>query len=453
MATDQYGVPMPDGAVARLGTVRPAREGDRVASVAFAPDGKTLATGGEDCTVRLWDLATCREVRRYGEHPKTVSAIGFTPDGQTLVSGSTDGTIALWEAATGRELGNFPTTCGMITFEFSPDGKILLAACIDEIYRAWDVTTGEELGAEPTHLGQLKALAFAPDGITVGTGGWESVVRLCERDTGKELRQYQGHRSWVQCAAFSPDGRTLVSGSNDETIRLWEVRTGKMRLQIVGLKEGVQSVTFAPDGRSLASAGNDTTVLLWDLTGRAAPGKGAAKAPVTLMPSQMETIWRDLSSPDVPTAYSAIWAVAASPKQMVPILKQKMNKLLPVDRQRIAVLLTELSHDQVTRRDKAEQDLMKVGALCEPMVKAALQKATTMELRRRLEKLAKKAEGQDASPDTLLALRLLEALELANTSEARLVMESLTKEVPPTRITEDAKAALARMKRRPVLPG
>jgi WD40 repeat protein len=452
MATDQYGIAMPDGAIARMGTVRPAKEGERVGSVVFAPDGKTLATGGEDGTVRLWEVATSREVRRYGEHPRAVGAILFSPDGKTLASGSHDGTIAFWEAATGSELGSFQTTAGLLTFEFSPDGKILLAACSDEMYRAWDVATGEELGAEPTNLGPLKALAFSPDGQTVGTGSWESIVRLCERDNGKELRQYQGHRSWVQCTAFSQDGRTLASGSPDETIRLWEVRTGKVRLQIVGNKEGLQSMAFSPDGRVLASAGNDTTVLLWDLTGKPPPSKSQTKTPAQMMPSQMENLWRDLSSPDVPTAYAALWGVATNAKQLVPFLKQKMNKLVPVDRQRITMLLAELTHDQVTRRDKAQQDLETVGALCEPMVKAAQAKATTMDLRRRLEKLLAKAQGADPSPETLLALRLLEALELANTTEARQVMESLTREVPPTRITEEAKGSLMRMKRRPATP-
>jgi WD40 repeat protein len=448
MPTDQYGVALPDGAVARLGTVRAGREGDRVASLVFAPDGKTLATGGEDCSVRLWDLTTCRELRRYGEHPRSVGAIAFSPDGKVLATGSHDGTIALWDAASSRELGNFQAPAGLLAFDFSPDGAILLGACADEEYRAWDVATGEELGAEPTNLGPLKALAFAPDGQTVITGSWESMVRLCERDTGKELRQFQGHRSWVQCTTCSPDGRTIASGSPDETVRLWEVRTGKMRLQIVGLKEGVQGIAFAPDGRTLASAGNDTTVLLWDLTGKA-PIKGPARAPATLIPSQVEAIWRDLSSPDVPVAYSAIWGVANHAKQMVPFLKNKMKHLVPVDRQRLVTILAELGHEQVTRRDKAQQDLEKLGALCEPMLKAALQKSPPMEMRRRLEKLLEKAQGPNPSPDTLLALRLIEALELTNTAEARVIVEALTKEVPPTRITEEAQAALERMKRRP----
>jgi WD40 repeat protein len=448
-AADQYGTRLPEGAIARLGTARAGKEGDRVGSLVFAPDGKTLATGGEDGTVRRWDLNTWKELNRYGEHPKIVGAVAFAPDGKVLVSGSHDGTIAVWDVNSGRELGNFQAPCAILAFEFSADGKVLLGVCADEMYRAWDVGSGEELGAEPTNLGPIRAISFAPEGDTIAIGGWESIARLCDRESGQELRQFQGHRASLQCTAFSPDGRTVATGSPDETIRLWEVRTGKERLQIVGQKDGLQGIAFSPDGRSLASAGHDTTVLVWDLTGRSTV-KGPARL-TQLMPSQMETIWQELGSPDVPTAYHAIWAVATNAKLMVPFVKNKMKMIVPVDRQRIQTILGDLSHDVVARRDKATGELEKIGALCEPLLTAALQKPPSMDARRRLEKLLEKARGANPSPDTLYVLRLLEALELANTSEARLVMEGLTKENPPTRITNEAKACLARMKRRPLM--
>jgi hypothetical protein len=448
-SADQYGTRLPEGAIARLGTARAGKEGDRVASVAFAPDGKTLASGGEDGTVRRWDLATWKELHRYGEHPKQVSAIAFSPDGKVLVSGSQDGTIAVWDVASGRELGNFQSPRGMLAFEFSVDGKILLAVCNDETYRAWDIASGEELGEEPTNLGPIRGISFSPDGGTVAIGGWESIARLCDRESGQELRQFQGHRASLQCTAFSPDGRTVATGSPDETIRLWEVRTGKERLQIVGQKDGLQALTFAPDGRSLASAGHDTTVLVWDLTGRSGV-KGPARL-AQLIPSQMEAIWQELGSPDVPTAYRAIWTVATNAKVMVPFVKNKMKSIVPVDRQRIQTILGELAHDVVARRDKATGELERIGALCEPLLVTALQKPPSMDSRRRLEKLLEKAKGPNPSPDTLYVLRLLEALELANTGEARMALEGLTKETPPTRITEESKASVARMKKRPVM--
>jgi hypothetical protein len=441
---------MPEGAVARLGIARTAQEGERISALAFAPDGKCLASGGEDCTVRLWNVSTAKELRRFGEHPKKVSAVAFTPDSKTLASASHDGTIAFWDTTSGRELRTFEgAPSGLLALSFAADGKSMVAACFDETFRVFDVPGGKELESNPTHLGQLNALAFSPDVKSVGTGGWESMVRLCERATGKEMRQFQGHRTYIQSLAFSTDGRTLASSSPDETIRLWELLTGKERLQVQGMKEGIFALAFSPDSQTLASAGNDSTILLWDLTLR--PPK-APKLPPTLMPSQLETYWKDLASPEAPRSYQALWGLALSAKQTVSFVKGKLRLLVPVDRQRVASLLTELSHDLVTRRDKAGQDLEKIGHLCEPMLRTALQSPPSTDVRRRLERLLEKLNGPLPSPDTLYVLRALEMLELANTAEARQVLEGIGRETPPTRLSQEAKTSLQRLAKRPVTP-
>jgi len=449
MATDQYGSRLPDGVVARLGTVRASRQGDRQSALAYGADGKTLASGAEDGVVRLWDVASCRELRRFGEHSRQVATVAFTPNGQVLASGSQDCTIALWDVATGRERKLIQAPAGPIGFLF-PDDQTLLAACADEQYHAWDLKTGAEITHDPTGLGPVKALAFVLDGQSVTVASWESTVRVCDL-TGQELRQFQGHRSSLQTVAVSPDGRTLASGSQDETIRLWEMLTAKERLQFTGQREGVFALAFAPDGRTLASAGNDATIMIWDLTGTP-PVKGPARPAVAkMMPSQLEQLWQDLIGADVPRTYRAIWGLALAAKQTVPFLKDRMKLLVPVDRQRVQALLDDLSHDQYGRRDKAMEQLEKLGALCEPLLRAAVQKPPSMDARRRMEKLLAKLEEPLPSSDTLQVLHILEALELANTVEARQLLQVLGREDPPTRVTHEAKAICERLARRPAV--
>lgn len=450
MATDQYGARLPEGVVARLGTPRAARQGERMSALAFGPDGKTLASGGEDGVARLWDVAGAREVRRFGEHPKQVAAVAFSPDGQVLASGSQDGTIALWDVATGRERKLIQATAGALAFLFA-DAQTLLAACADEQYHAWDLKSGAEITHDPTGLGPLKALAFVGEGHSVAVASWESTARLCDL-TGQELRQFQGHRSSLQSVAVSPDGRTVASGSADETIRFWEVLTAKERMQFAGQREGVFALAFAPDGRTLASAGNDSTVLVWDLTG-AAPAKAPGRLPTKLMPSQLEQLWQDLIGNDAPRTYRAIWTMALAAKQTVPFLKDRLKLLVPVDRQRVQALVADLNHEQFARRDKAMQQLESLGALCEPILRSAVQQPPSMDARRRLEKLLAKMEEPPPSPDALQVLHILEALELANTVEARQLLQVLGREDPPTRITEEAKAASQRLAGRPPLAG
>jgi hypothetical protein len=451
MATDQFGAKLPDGVMGRLGTVGPSREGDRVSALAFSPDDRTVASGGEDGSIRLWDVATSRELRRFGEHPKQVGAIAFAPGGQLLVSGSFDGTIIVWDVPTGQERLTIQAPAGLLAF-FLVDDNTLLAGCRDEMYRAWDLSSGSELGQDPTHLGPVQALAFSPDGRSVVTGSWERAVRLCDQATGQEVKQFPGHKSSVQSAVVSADGRTVISAGPDETVRFWEVLTVKERMQYQGQKEGVFAMAWSADCRLLASSAHDTTILLWDVT--APPQARAPQRQVgRLLPSQLEALWQELLSPDAPTAYRAIWGVATAARDTVPFLKRRLAQLVPVDRQRMSVLLGEISHDQVTRRDKAVQELEKVGALCEPMLRTALQKPPSVDARRRLEKLLAKAQGAVPSPDTLHTLRAVEALEMANTAEARQVLESLSREAPPTCVTAEAKGSLERLAKRPVLPG
>ena len=235
-----------------------------VLSVAFSPDGKTLASGSRDKTIKLWDVATGKELRTLSGHTDSVLSVAFSPDGKTLASGSYDKTIKLWDVATGLELrtlsGHTDYVCSVA---FSPDGKILASGSYQEI-KLWDVATGREIRTLSGHTGDVNSVAFSPDGRTLASGSYKE-IKLWDAATGRELRTLSGHTAHVLSVAFSPDGKLLASGSWDETIKLWEVSTGKELRTLSGHTGDVNSVAFSPDGKILAFGSWDATIKLWEV--------------------------------------------------------------------------------------------------------------------------------------------------------------------------------------------
>ncbi len=296
---DASGDPLPDEAIAWLGTTR-LRHGDYVSALAFSPDGKALlATAGDG--VVTWDPATGKELRRIAPPAGQRFQAAVAPDG-TFVT-AVGSTLALRDGATGRltrEFGNAPyrNLC------FSPDGKTLAATGFGTTVETWDVAGGTKWTSWEGDKERVWQLAFADGGKTVATAGNDGFVRFWDRRTGRQVRQIDAGPGAVGRMAFSPDGTVLatvgaekwenkpitVGQQRHDRVRLWDAAAGKELRQLEAPKEknargssGLVALAFAPDGKSLFM-GSDARLRQWDVaTGKEGRNFGPRTAGATAL--------------------------------------------------------------------------------------------------------------------------------------------------------------------------
>ena len=245
-----------------------------VNSVAFSPDGSTIASAGKDYTIYLWDAHTGRHKRTLEGHTDDIYSVAFSPDSSTIASASDDETIRLWDTRTGQHKRTLEEHTDYVTsVAFSPDGQTLASGSWDDTIRLWDAQTGRHKRTLEGHTSVATSVAFSPDGQTLASGSWDDTIRLWDAQTGRHKRTLEGHTGNVNSVAFSPDSSTIASASSDETVRLWDAQTGRHKRTLEGHTGNVNSVAFSPDSSTIASASNDNTVHLWDIPSISASGE------------------------------------------------------------------------------------------------------------------------------------------------------------------------------------
>jgi WD40 repeat protein len=266
------------------GTVRRVLQGHGhwVWCVRYSPDGKLLATASHDRTIRFWDAATGDALSTLRGHPAFLLGITFDAGGQRLASWGSDNAVNVWDVKTGKRLLRPPGRQGRLhAAAVSPDGRTLASAAEDQSVQLWNLATRQVRLTLDGHEGPVLCAAFSPDGKVLASGGADRVVRCWDVATCKELFTLKGHTDSVTEVAFHPRALLLASASLDGKVRLWDRDAGREVRTIDGHKGPVLSVAFSPDGSTLASGGVDKTVRIWGTaTGQEAQALGGYPRPV-----------------------------------------------------------------------------------------------------------------------------------------------------------------------------
>jgi WD40 repeat protein len=408
-------------------------------ALGFSADGKSLVTA--DRTIRFWDPETGKQ--RF-ELPKDdvkmapALSIAFAPDGKTVAVGMRGGQVAIWDIDARSITGSFA---------YSQDSKLLGVSGGSKII-LFDRAANKELrrfdckDAPPkTLLPDVAALAFCPDKRTLAVACWDGVIRILNFADGKEVSACEGHQSVPFAIEYSRDGRTLLSGSADTTVRLWEPFSGVQIAELKGHTGEVHGVALSPDGKTAYSAAADTNVLVWDTTGfgKAGPLKAA------LGNAELETAWKELANDNAGAARLTMWRLIVNSDGVAPFLKTKVPL---VDVPRIKKLLADLDSDQFDERDAAFKELANQGRWLEDRLEEALLKTPSLEYKRRIEQLQDKLRVAGAltlRQEQIRLRRTMMVLEYIADAPARDLLDRLSRQAPSDALCDDATKTLDRL--------
>ncbi|MFL5589912.1 MAG: eIF2A-related protein [Ktedonobacteraceae bacterium] len=241
----------------------------------FTPDGRTLASSGDDAAIRLWDVSTGKPLQTLSCQSTAVYALAWSPDGGLLASGSFDGSIQLWEMQ-GIQASQSGTATRILrghsgpvwSVAFAPDGRTLASGSFDRTVKLWDVESGEGRETLVGHTAPVNTVTWSPDGSLLASGSRDQMIWLWDVKRSSYRTALHGHTAVVHDLAFMPDGRSLLSGSEDGTLRVWDVERGQCARVIQGYAVTLYDVAWSPAGTRLASAGSDTLVTIWESDGR-----------------------------------------------------------------------------------------------------------------------------------------------------------------------------------------
>jgi WD40 repeat protein len=422
-------------------------------STHLSPDQTLHAVPDSRGPIRLFDAVTGQEVRTLTGHTRLVKGMTFSGDGRRLATSSYDKSIRVWDVASGREVAQFiPTTAnGLGPLSLSDDGRILASSFAQDytdVY-TWDVTARSQLArfAAPTHF--FSAVVLSPDGRLVAGGGVakgrrgaedESEVTIWVAASGQVLHSLPGHDATsvhhgAHCS-FSPDGRWLVTGDAAGRLRLWEVASEREVYHYEGHRNSV-TASFSPDGRLLVAASADAPCFVWDVYGTA---RGTAPAAV-----YVEQLWRELADADAKRAFAAVRQLVARPNVAVAMIRKNLRPATDLDPARTEKLLRDLEAESYAVRTAATAELSyHVDRIEQTLVKA--RDIASADARRRLDTILEAIKKP--TTERLRQTRALGVLEVIATPQAAVVLAELSRGSKDDRLTIAAGESRERLRRR-----
>jgi WD40 repeat protein len=441
-----------------------------VQNLAFCADGRTLGACQEEGFLQFWDATTGKEQRTVqlddpdqsnkrfvnfrqlypssdGKHVATLDRIRGRPEATRL---------ALWDATTGKLLRQQRLPGKVREGAWRADGRAVALPLSDGLALT-DIATGmvairiPSVSEGPVTASADYRLLAAPRTPEASKGD-AARVDIWEAATGKEVAVLTTGR--VDEFALAPDDRCLVT-TDEEFLRVWDLATGQERrrwpLPVTGAdvwgRGPVNDLLLAADGRRAFTALADGTALVWDLSPALVPAGPLVRSPG---PKELAAWWTGLADGDARRAYAAAWRLAELPEATaVAFFRQHLKPAAAADGKKVGRLIADLDSDTFDVRDKASQQLQELGQAAVPALREALEKKSSPEVRRRLETLLARQPSLAQLPEVLRRVRAIQVLERVASKEARGLLTELSNGAAYATETQEAKAALERLSRRP----